>query len=159
MGRVIAPFGVRGWIKVKPYTAAPHSLLEYRDWWVSADSGWMPAELAEGECHASGLAVRLDGYHDRTQAEALGGREVGVARAALPAPASGEYYRSDLVGCEVQNLQGQRLGRVDGFVETGANDVLVVKGERERLIPWIDATIARVELERGLVTVDWDGDF
>lgn len=86
--------------------------------------------------------------------------EIGVSRDQLPATAPGEYYWSELQGLEVITVEGESLGTVDHLLETGANDVLVVKGERERLIPFVmDQVVTEVDLEHGLIRVDWDKEF
>jgi len=159
MGRVLAPFGVRGWVRIKTFTEAPDGLLDYSMWWLAMPGGWQASVLAEAEWHANGLVVRFAEIADRTAAEALTGREIAIPRAELPEPDQGEHYWSDLVGCEVVNLQGVLLGTVQGWLETGASHVLVVAGERERLIPWVEDYVVAVALPERRVTVDWGADY
>mgnify|MGYP002662891353 CR=1 FL=1 len=107
-----------------------------------------------------GLIAILPGVEDRDAAEALRGTEVLVPRSALPPPAPGEYYWVDLEGLRVVNVEGVALGTVSHLFSTGANDVLVAKGERERMIPFVQPDYIRsVDFETGVVTVDWDADF
>ena len=109
---------------------------------------------------ATDCVVILEGIADRDAAEALPGVEVAVWRDGLPALAEGEFYWSDLVGLTVATTEGVDLGVVDRMMETGANDVLVVKGERERLIPFLmDDVVRQVDLEAGHMEVDWDPEF
>jgi len=163
MGRLTAPHGVRGWLKVRPFTEAPDGLLAYEQWWIGPQQGWRQHELLEGRVQGTELVVRLEGIEDRDQAAAVRGWQVAVPRASLPPPAEGEYYWSDLVGLDVVNVQGVALGRIEEVFETGANDVIVVReaGERgrERLIPFIASVVVAVELERSRVVVDWGVDF
>jgi 16S rRNA processing protein RimM len=159
MGRVAAPFGVKGWVKIQVFTEALDSLLEYPAWWVGHDGHWRELRVEEAEVHVRTLVARLAGCDDRDAAAALTGAQVAVPRGELPEPEPGEYYWSDLQGLRVANLQGEELGTVSHLFETGANDVLVVKGERERLIPFVDTYVVKVDLARGELVVDWEADF
>jgi 16S rRNA processing protein RimM len=159
MARVAGPFAVKGWIKLQVFTQRVDSLLDYPVWWLGSDARWEPAEVETGSVHGSSLVAKLKGVDGREDAEALRGREVAVPRAALPRSEAGEYYWADLEGLQVRNLEGQALGWVAGLLETGANQVLVVRGERERLIPFVDAVVKSVDLARGELVVDWGADF
>lgn len=159
LGRIVGLFGVRGWVRVHSYTRPPQAILHYQRWRVRLPSGWRWLEVEEGRTHGKGVVVRLAGYVERDQAADLVGAEIAVALAELPALEPGEYYWAELEGCEVVDLQGVVLGKVSHLFETGANDVMVVVGERERLIPFIRDVIRRVDLDAGRITVDWDADF
>jgi len=159
MGRIAAPFGVKGWLKVQTFTAAADGLLSYRKWWIGSGSDWQERAVAEARVQGPGLVALLAGCADRDAAARLRGRQIAVPRAALPAPQQNEYYWADLIGLSVVNGAGQAFGRVARVMETGANDVLVVAGERERLIPFIADVIGGVDLEAGVVRVNWDADF
>jgi 16S rRNA processing protein RimM len=159
MGRVAGAFAVRGWIRLQVFTQRVDSLLDFPVWHVGRDGSWEQVEFEEAAAHGRTLVAKLKGVDDREQAAALRGCEVAVPRAALPASEAGEYYWSDLQGLRVVNLQGEPLGRVSGLLETGANQVLVVQGERERLIPFVDAVVSSVDLERGELVVDWGADY
>jgi 16S rRNA processing protein RimM len=159
MGRITAPYGVRGWVKIRPYTARPANLLAYPAWWIAEAEGWMPCRLAAGRVRGETVLARIEGCEDRDAASRLKGREVAVERAQLPPPPPGEYYWADLLGLEVVNVQGQPLGRVAQILPTGANDVLVLEAERERLIPFIAQAIREVDLAGGVIRVDWDADY
>jgi 16S rRNA processing protein RimM len=159
MARVIGPFAVKGWVKLQVFTERADGLLAYPVWWFGRDGGWEPAEVEEGVVHGTAVVAKLKGVDDRVQAAALRGCEVAVPRAALPPSAEGEYYWADLEGLRVTNLEGQSLGIVAGLLETGANQVLVVRGERERLIPFGGAAVKSVDLAQGELVVDWGADF
>jgi 16S rRNA processing protein RimM len=160
LGRITGPFGVRGQVKVISYTDPPEQILEYLVWRADLP-GAAGRELRhhEGRRHGKGLVVRIDGITDRSAANALARPELWIERREMPALKDGEYYRADLVGLEVVNLEGQRLGRVDRFLDLPANPVMVVVGEREHWLPLGPHQLLRVDLERGRITVDWDAGF
>lgn len=159
MGRIAAPFGVKGWIRIRPDTAADRNLLEYKAWWVGRDGDWQEHAVAEAKVHGRSVVARLAGCEDRDAAAALRGGSVAVPREALPRTQSGEYYWVDLIGLKVLNMAAQDLGRVERILQTGANDVLVVQGERERLIPFIAQVIQEVDPGAGVIRVDWGADY
>ena len=161
LGKIVGVHGVRGELKLESYTEPRARIFDYRPWLLRSAVGELSEEGARGREQGKGLVAVLPGVADRDAALALVGTEIWVPRAALPAPAPGEYYWSDLEGLEVVNLEGIALGRVSHLVATGANDVLVVRdGDRERLVPFvIDDFVTDVDLERQRITVDWDPEF
>lgn len=164
VGRIGAPFGVRGWVKVYSYTEFPGNILGYEPWYLRTankpDAAWQVANVEEAKEHGNGIVAKFAGCDDRDAAALMRGTDIAIQRDQLPPPEEGEYYWADLVGLRVVNLEGTDLGTVDHLMETGANDVLVVKGERERLIPYVmDVFIHDVNLEAGVIRVDWDADF
>jgi 16S rRNA processing protein RimM len=159
MGRITAPFGVKGWVKVQPNTAAARNLLAYKAWWMEGDGDWRSIAVAEAKVHGRTVIAKLEGCEDRDAAAALRGKLVAVPRAELPGTKSGEYYWADLIGLAVVNGAEQALGRITGVLQTGGNDVLVVAGERERLIPFIADVIRDVDLAAGVMRVAWDADY
>jgi 16S rRNA processing protein RimM len=159
MGRVAAPFGVKGWIKVQPFTQTLDGLLQYPAWWLGREGQWRESRLEGGSVHGRSLLAKLRGCDDREAAARLKGLEIAVPRSALPASEEGEHYWSDLVGLQVLNREGVALGQVAGLLETGASQVLVVQGERERLIPFVEPVVVAVDVPGGRLTVDWGADF
>ena len=160
MGRIAAPYGVKGWVRVASYTADPANLLDYTPWYFHRQGQWQAVELVAGRHHGKGLVVQLKDCNDRDAAALLTGTEIGVYRSQLPAADANDYYWSDLVGLQVITRDGRVLGRVDYLIETGANDVLVVKGEQEYMVPYIrNQVVESVDLEAGEIRVDWDPDF
>jgi 16S rRNA processing protein RimM len=160
MGRVSGLFGVKGWLKIYSHAAPREGILDYKVWYLMRDGNWQPFRVAAGQRQGKSVVAHLEGYDDRDQATPLLGSDIAIRREQLPALADGEYYWSDLEGLRVVNLQGIELGVVSYLFETGANDVLVVKGERERLIPYtLGMAVKSVDLQDGLLTVDWDPDF
>lgn len=160
IGRIDGAFGVRGWIRVTSDTEPASNILDYRPWLVRVGDEWVIYVAVEGRPHLRGLVVRLEGLDDRDAAAALAGADIAVARSALPPLSRREFYWVDLVGAEVVTRDGASLGHVDHLMATGANDVLVVAGERERLIPFVeDQVVLEVDLEAKRITVDWDPEF
>lgn len=161
MGHVGAPFGVKGWVNVHPYTVTPGALLDYQVWWLGGDAAddWRRVTVDEAVIHGRGLIARLEGSQVRETAMRFKGLQVAVRREDLPESGSGEYYWVDLVGMNVVNRQGVALGTVRGLTGTGANDVLEVSGDRLRLIPFVGQVIDKVDREAGVITVDWGADY
>ncbi len=160
MGRIAAPFGVKGWLRITTYTEMPANLLEYTPWFLDNRGEWSEAQPLDGKPHGKGLVVRLEGCTDRDAAAALTGTDIAVHRSQLPSAAADEYYWNDLIGLQVVTTDDRPLGRVDHLLETGANDVLVIRGERERLVPFVRGEVVRsVDLDAGMIRVDWDPDF
>lgn len=162
MGRVTGAFGVKGWVKVEPYTASPDSLVGYPRWWIEADGGWKALEIETSRAQDRTVAAKFAGCDDRDQAALFRGRQVGVARSEFPAAGENEYYWADLIGLEVVNAQDEHLGTVSRVLDTGANAVLVVEAQesgRERLIPFIAEVVQEVDLAGRVIRVDWGADY
>ena len=159
MGRISGLFGVRGWVKVYSYTEPREAVLNYDRWLLDRKDGWQEANVAEGQRHGKTIIARLDGYVDRDQAADLIGVNIGVPRDELPDTGSGQYYWSDLEGLKVVHRDGSELGMVSYLLETGAHDVMVVAGDKERLIPFVmDKVVLGVDLDKGEIEVDWEWD-
>lgn len=160
VGKINGLYGVKGWVKLLSWTEPREQILTFASWQLQLDGEWREWKVAEGRPQGKTIVARLEGIGDRDQAVKLLGAEIAVDRDQLPPLKPGEYYWADLIGLEVELLDGRSLGKVDSMMATGANDVLVVKGDRERLIPFIrDQVVREVDLESGLIQVDWDPDF
>ncbi len=171
MGRVTAPFGVKGWVRIYTLTAQPGNLCDYPVWWLGRDGDWRETPVVAARLHSNTLVAQLAGVDSREAAAALKGLEIGVPREQLPAAARNEYYWADLIGLKVVNMEQHELGRVARIVQTGANDVLVVAGDsgekrgdkrdeaREILIPFIADAIKAVDVAAGVIAVDWGRDY
>ncbi len=160
VGRISGVFGVRGWVRVFSYTDPPANILRYGPWQVGEDSGMRCYDITDGAVHGRGVVAHLAGVDDRDAARLLIGSTVRARRDRFGPAGAGEYYWSDLVGLEVVNLAGAGMGRVQEMFATGANDVLVLQGDRRRLVPFVPDTIIRaVDLDAGRITVDWDPEF
>lgn len=166
LGRITAPYGVRGWVRLQVFGDDPQAWAQMPQWWLGAsealpDAEWQARTLAACRRHARGLIARFEGIEDRDAARRLAGLYVGAPRAALPATAEGEYYWADLVGLEVINEDGARLGLVSGLLRNGAHEVLEVRGGdgRQRLLPFVAAVVSEVDLARRQIRVRWGPDW
>ena len=164
MGRVLAPYGVKGWIKVQAFTSSPEALLGYDRWWLAARGGreaWKEFPVADARPHGGVLVAQLPGLADREVAAAWRGALLGVPRDKLPPPGKGQVYWVDLVGLAVVNRDGETLGRVAGLLDTGAHPVLRVESEdgSERLIPLAPGHVDAIERHAGRIVVDWQLDY
>lgn len=161
MGRIHGAFGVRGEVKLESFADPPLAVFRYLPW-ILRDSQGQERELAgaRGRQVPKGIIAVLPEVTDRDSAEALRGTEIWVPRSALPSSKPGEYYWVDLEGLRVRNMEGEEFGTVSHLFSTGANDVLVVQGERERMLPFLEPdVIKQVDFDAGVITVDWDADF
>lgn len=161
LGKVAGVFGVQGWVKVFSHTARREGILDYNPWWLNVAGEWRTFKIKQGRIQGKGIIVALlETVDDRNRAEQLIGSEIAVPREQLGRPEPGEYYWADLVGLQVATTTGVLLGNVAHLFETGSNDVMVVQGERERLVPWIpEQVIKSVDLDSGCILVDWDPEF
>ena len=163
MARIAAPFGIKGWVKLQTYTEFADSLDEFATWFMQTPKGWEEIEVEEFSVNAKGAIAKLKGCDTRNAAELISKRDVAVPRDWLGETGTGEYLWIDLIGAEVVNTLGDKLGRVETLMETGANDVLVVKsGQAEggrRLIPFVEEVIVNVDREAKVLTVNWGKDY
>ena len=159
MGRIAAPYGVKGWFKIQTYSEALDTLADYAQWYVGRDTDRKIYTVAEVKPHVKVLVAKLQGVDGRDAALALKGCDIAVARADLPPAPEGEYYWSDLIGMKVANLRGEMFGSIAQILEAGAHDVLVVRGEREHLIPFVGQIVRDVDVTGRIVTVDWELDY
>lgn len=165
VGRIVGVYGVKGWVKVFSFTDPRENIQHYQPWLLGKSSP-TTVKVTAFRPQGKSLVAKLEGIDDRQAAEALVGQDVAVAEDALPVSANGEYLWRDLIGLRVALVDGQDLGSVRAMMETGANDVLVVRGDsnsrdrQERLIPWLpDNVIVDVDLANGKLIVDWDPEF
>jgi 16S rRNA processing protein RimM len=158
LGLVGAPYGVRGWVKLRSHTDPPERLLDHRSLRIGRRGVWRDYRIEASGRSGGALTVKLVGVENRDQAQALGGAEVCVPRSDLPQRDARDYYRADLVGCEVVNLEGVELGVVQHFIETPAQVLMVVLGPEEIWIPAVPQHLRRVDLQARRVVVDWSLD-
>jgi 16S rRNA processing protein RimM len=155
LGFVGAPFGVRGWIKLRSHTDPPERLLEHRSLVLGRGGAWQSYRIEASGRSGGALTVKLAGIENRDQAQALRGAQVCVPRSELPQREIRDFYRADLIGCEVVNLDGISLGNVQHFIESPAQVLMVVRGTREFWIPAVPQHLRRVDLQARRVVVDW----
>ena len=176
MGRIVAPYGVFGWLKIVPDTEAFDGLFDYDTWWLGKGDDWREMVVETAKTHNDVLVVKLKGIDDRDAALACKGKQIAVPREQLPEAEEDEYYWSDLIGVRVKNKQGIDFGLIVDVFETGANDVIAVRADavnqeasadksvakekpQERLLPFIDAVVLEVDIAAKTMLVDWDADF
>ena len=161
MGRVMAPWGVKGAVKVQPFGTGSGNLCKFSAWWIGKPGKLSEVAVAECRAHGAYLVARFEGCDDPDKAGAYRGAEVALRREDLPKPAEHEFYQADLIGLTVVNGQGEWLGKVTGFFSAGgANEVMRVEhGSGERLVPATAEVIQKVDLDAGTVEVDWGADW
>ncbi|MBA1203717.1 ribosome maturation factor RimM [Pseudomonas capeferrum] len=165
VGKIFSVHGVRGEVKVYSFTDPIENLLDYRNWTLRREGVVKQVELVSGRSNKKDLVAKLKGLDDRDEARLLSGYEICISRSLLPDLTEDEYYWYQLVGLKVINQDEQLFGTVDHLLETGANDVMVVKpctgslDDRERLLPYTAQCVLAVDLEAGVMRVEWDADF
>lgn len=167
VGRITSVHGIKGWVRVHSYTNEKIYIFEYRPWWLKTDEGWIEIEANQHKMAGQDFIVKITGFDDRDVArQNLSQRDIVVERSVFPGLSQNEYYWYQLEGLRVTSTQGKiDLGVVTGLMETGANDVLEVKGDvdsldfKERLIPYIKDIVLSVNLESKRIEVDWDPEF
>ena len=160
VGRIQGLYGVKGWVKILSHTDPRENILRYRPWYLDQGEGWSATDITAGRRHGKTVVAHLFGVDDRDQAAALLGTEIAVRRDQLPPPQKGEYYWVDLEGLRVVTETGVALGQISHLFATGANDVIVVQGDKERLIPFVEPDVVReVNFNRRCMIVDWDPEF
>ena len=153
-------FGVKGWVKVRSDTDPRESIAEFDEWVLRSDENERIVALESARPHSRTVIAKIKCIDDRDAAKGLVGLEIAVPREALASCEPGEYYWTDLVTLEVVTGEGVSLGRVDYLFETGGHDVMVVVGDRERLIPFVNGRIVReVDVDRGVIVVEWDPSY
>ncbi len=160
VGRIVGVYGVSGWIKLESDTDPRRNIFRYAPWTIVQRGVSSRVDAVEGREHGKGLVAHWPELATRDHAEALIGAEILVPRAVLPDSAPGEYYWVDLEGLRVLGVDGFDFGRISHLFSTGANDVMSVLGERERLVPFLRGEVVKdVDLDAGLVRIDWDPEF
>ncbi|AEY00697.1 16S rRNA-processing protein RimM [Oceanimonas sp. GK1] len=167
VGRLGAVYGIKGWLKVNSFTEQPDGIFDYQPWLIKDGKGWREIQVTGWKRHNKSLICKLADIDQREDAQALTGADIAVSAEALPSLPADEFYWRDLVGCRVSNTQGYDLGVVSQLMETGSNDVLVVKanandafGQRERLIPFLEQQVIKsVNIQDRIIEVEWDPDF
>ena len=160
IGQISGLYGVHGGLKVFSYTSPRERIFLYSPWLLKIGAIWSSRNVLSGQGQGKGLVVFLEGVTDRDKASALVGVQIAVERQQLPPLAAGEFYWSDLFDMEVVDLQGRVLGKVVNMQETGANDVLVVQGERKFMLPWVmREVVQQVDMDAGRIVVDWDPEY
>lgn len=159
MGRIVAPFGIQGWVKLKTFTEASDRLADHGEWWVRGGEGWRLMALEEFAARPAATVAKLGGVDDRNAAELMRGCDVAVTREELGEADEGSIYWIDLVGLDVVGTGGMQFGKVAQMFQTGETSVMVVKNGRERMIPFVPLYVKAVDRKAGRIVVDWEADF
>ncbi|MDI1277108.1 ribosome maturation factor RimM [Methylobacter sp.] len=160
VGKISGVFGIKGWVKVFSFTDPRENILTYSPWLLKKGDETKTVNVVDGQLQGKTIVAQLTDVNDRDQAASLMGWDIFITQDQLPKAAKGEYYWSELIGLNVETIDGVQLGVVDSLLETGANDVIIVQGERERVIPFLQGqTIINVDLDAGKIVVDWDPEF
>ena len=164
VGRLGAAHGVRGWLRVQSFTDPPQRLFEWRRWLLQPQGddtrgATREVKLMESRPQGNGWIAKLEGVEERDAASRLAGQMVLVSREELPPTEGREFYRADLVGFEVRNVEGARLGVVDHFIDTPGNAVMVIRGAREYWVPVTAHHLRRIVAGDRSLIVDWPEDF
>jgi 16S rRNA processing protein RimM len=159
VGHVLGAQGIKGWIRVHSNTSPRENIVSYSPWFIEQGDELKKVKV-KGRLQGKNVVAKLQGIDDRTQAEALIGCQLFIDAQQLPGLEAGEYYWSDLVGLSVETLQAEPLGVISAMLETGADDVMVLQGERERLIPFVlDEIVREVDLGNRRLVVDWSPEY
>lgn len=159
VGRLASVYGVRGWMRVDSFTEPRQQIFDYAEWWLQYQGVWQTVIINEHKQLGQRFIVRLADCVSPEQARCYTNCLIAVSRESLPVLAAEEFYWADLEGLRVVNQQGIILGHVDHILATGSNDVFVLKGERQRLLPYTDEVVKTIDLVERLMVVDWDPDF
>lgn len=160
MGRILAPFGVKGWVRVKSHAESPENLTGRPVWWIGKEGNWREVQVVQTESQGARLVARFEGCDTPEAAAAYRGLDVAVPRDSLPPAGDDEFYQADLIGLEVRNMNGERLGTVADLYSNGAHEVMrVVDDEGERLLPFIDQVVREVDIGVRRILVDWGKDW
>jgi 16S rRNA processing protein RimM len=156
VGKIGSPYGVKGWLKVTSFTESVPDILKFAPWYLKEKQGWQRIESEDGRQHGKGVVVKLTGIDTPEQARLYTGKSIGIERSQLPVLKKQEFYWSDLEGLTVINQHNEVLGKVIYIMETGSNDVLVVKGEKELAIPYLAGVITNIDIAEKVIHVNWD---
>lgn len=170
VGKISSAYGIKGWVNIYSYTHPVTNILQYQPWYLatrqsnSGKNDWQAVRIISGRPHGKQVVAQIEGCDDRNKAELYRGLEIAIDRSQLPEADPDEHYWVDLIGLKVVTLSGVELGEVDSLLETGANDVLVVKdpskADKEHLIPFVmDEFVREIDMDNQRITVDWDPDF
>ena len=161
VGKIGAPHGVSGWVRITSGTNPVTAINDYSPWYIQGtDGSWQILKLLNTKIQPKGVMALIDGFDSRESVATLTGKQLAVTRDQLPASKDGEIYWADLEGMTVTNKDGVVLGKVDYLFETGSNDVMIVKGEKRHLIPYLKGDIILdVNLDTQEIQVNWDPDF
>lgn len=156
VGKIGSTYGIKGWLKIYSYTDPIANISEFNPWYLENGNQWEPIEINDSREHGKCIVAKLKGQNTPEQARLLTGKKIAVKRSQLPGLEKNEYYWSDLEGLTVIDQNNKTLGHIAYLIETGSNDVLVVKGEKEMAIPYISRVIRNIDLKTRTMHVEWE---
>lgn len=167
LGKIGAPYGIKGWLKLTAYTDDPQGIFDYDSLLIQVNGQWQSKPVAQWRRHNNGIVLKFEAVDDRESAQQYTHAEIAVLVEDLPELAEDEFYWRDLIGLSVINESGYQMGQVTDMLETGSNDVLVIKakpndafGKTERLIPFItEQFVKEINQQDKTMLVDWDPGF
>lgn len=167
LGKLGSSHGIKGWLKITSYTNSVEDIFDYSPWLIKEQGEWREVKVLQWRFQGKALIAELEGVTTRDQAQMLTNCEIAIDAEQMKDLPEDEFYWRDLIGCEVVNTKGYNMGKVEQIVETGSNDVLLVKanakdgfGKTERMIPFVtEQFIQSVDLTAKQILVDWDPDF
>lgn len=159
VGKINGIFGIQGWVKILSHTHPRKNILSYQPWHIRAGDKWQTLEVIKGREQGKTLVAQIQNFDSPEQAKSLIGVDVYIEKSQLPALKKGEYYWQDLIGMTVVNKEKIVLGKVSNLMETESNNVLVIKGKKPHLVPYISPFLIKVDMNHQQILVDWDADF
>ncbi len=160
LGNLGKVYGIKGWLKVNSHTDPAHQILDYQPWQIKINHEWQTIEITDGKAHGKGVVVQLPDLNDREIAKTFTGCDIAVFKDQLPDLSDDEFYWRDLIGMQVDTICGKNLGIIEEILETGANDVLVVTGDKRHLIPYLpEQVVKEIDPAKKQIKVDWDPEF
>ncbi|MDC9714345.1 MAG: ribosome maturation factor RimM [Gammaproteobacteria bacterium] len=159
VGTINGLFGVQGWVKIFSHTQPRKNILSYKPWHIQIDGQWQTLEVINGREQSKTIVAKIKDIDNREQATSMIGIDVYIEKSQLPKLKGDEHYWRDLIGLEVVNQSDFVLGKVENLVDTGANHVIIVRGEKEHWVPYIAPFLIEVNLEMQQILVDWDENF
>jgi 16S rRNA processing protein RimM len=152
-GRVIKPYGVLGWVKIEPLSTNPRRFQAGNAFILQGDEEGDRLLLEEARDIPGAVLAKFRGLESREEAERLKGLELMIRPEEAGEAPPGSLWEHQILGMEVRTDAGRYLGRVAEVMETGANDVLVVRGDAECLIPMIEDVVTEIDLESGSIVI------
>lgn len=167
VGKIGAPYGVKGWVKITTYTQEQDGIFAYTPWLLGQVQEGKTYVVDQWRTHNKGLVAKLVGVDTRDDAESIKNLEISIKAEQLPQLADDDFYWRELVGMQVVTEQGYSLGVVKELFETGANDVMLIRanlndafGQKERMVPYLlDQVVKQVDRQAKTIKVDWDPAF
>jgi 16S rRNA processing protein RimM len=156
IGKIGATYGIKGWLKIVSFTESIINIINYNPWYIEEHKSWQPLKMNEARPHGKGIIAKISGFDTPEQARLLTGKQIAIKRSQLAPLQQHEYYWAELEGLTVINQHNETLGKIIYLIETGSNDVFVVKGDKEHAIPYLPEVITDINLAEKIMRVNWD---